>query len=162
MAGTGTVQKRRLTDYPGSACHEAIVQLNTVESVVHTDIEDLAAGADITARAFWSPRVASYILGARVIFQGATTGVDGSNTLVIDLTNATQGVTIGTLTRTATNTANSTASLTLTAAYQDVAADDVICFAVTQGATADAGKMRLQVTYRNHEQVGEADGTAIS
>lgn len=162
MAGTGTVQKRRITAYPGSAEREAIVQLNGLRQTVTYWVEDLSAGADFTARAIWSPSVACYITAVKVIWAAATVGVDGSNTLVIDLANATQSNAIGTLSRTSTNSANTTSSLTLTAANQDIAADDVVTLAVTQGATANAGIFGIQIEYRSFEQIGNAAGTAFT
>lgn len=162
MAGTGTVQKRRVTSYPGSAEYEALIQQNgTVQTLLY-QVEDLGAGVDFTARIIWSPSVASYITAIKVLFYAATASVDVSNTFVVTVANATSAVTIGTLTKTTTSTANTAASLTLTAANQDVAASDVITLAVTQGATANAGTFGIQIEYRSFEQVGDAAGTAIT
>lgn len=162
MAGTGTVQKTRCTSYPGSSEREAIKQLNGLTQMLTYQVEDLSAGSDFTARIIWSPSVACYITAIKVLWYAATVGVDGSNTLVIDVANATQSVTIGTLSRTATNTANTASSLTLTEANQDVAASDVVTLAVTQGATANAGTFGIQIEYRSFEQIGDAAGTAIT
>ena len=116
MAGTGTVQKRRVASYPGSAEYEALIQHNgTVQTLLY-QVEDLGAGVDFTARIIWSPSVASYITAIKVLFYAATASVDGSNTFVVTVANATQAVTIGTLTKTATSTANTAEALTLTAA----------------------------------------------
>ena len=159
----GDILKVAESHFPTSAVGQTIREFNKVRETIFVDVENLGAGADITARAFWSPDRACYIKDIRIIWQAATVGVDGSNTLVVDVANATQsGVVIGTVSRTATNTANTSTSLTLTAANCDVAANDVITFAVTQGASADAGIFRIQVTYLANAQLGNGAGTVLS
>lgn len=166
MAGTTT--KSRPQFYKGTDVADLVVQFNkviddlaTVRSGVRTPVRYEAdpgsAGTDITARAILVAPVALTILDSvKVVCTEATVGVDGSNTLVLTLRNITEAVDIATITRTATNSANDVLSLTLTAANADVAANDVLGVTVTQGATADAGRLMFQFEY----QLQSADATA--
>lgn len=113
-----------------------------------TRVEDLSAGADITARAFFRAKYPIEVLEAEILPEAVSAGVDGSNTLAVTLRNITEGVDIATVTRTTDLAANTPVALTVTAANADVAADDVLGIVVTQGATANAGRFILQVTYR--------------
>jgi hypothetical protein len=113
--------------------------------VVAYDIEDLAAGADIAARAIYSaPRASTVVDSVRVIAEAVSSGVDSGNTIVVTLRNITEGVNVASLTRTADLAANTAYTLTLDAANADIAASDVLGIVVTNGAAADPGKMILQ------------------
>lgn len=111
-----------------------------------TEIENLAAGADISTRAFFRVPQACVVTSAYLVNkETASTGVDGSNTLVVLLANATGPATIATLTKTSDVTANSATSLgSLT--NTSLAAGDIVTVAVTDGATADPGPFVVEVS----------------
>lgn len=112
-------------------------------------VENLAAGADLTARAFFKAPVALTILDSvNVIPEAASTGIDGSNTLVLTLRNITESVDIATTTRTIDLAANAPVSLTLAAANADITSGDVLGLVVTQGAAADAGTFLFQFSFQ--------------
>jgi hypothetical protein len=111
-------------------------------------VENLAAGADITERAFWRAPYPVQVYQVQVLPIAASVGVDGSNTVLVTLRNITQGVDIATVTSTSNYVANTPISLTITAANADVAADDVLGIVVTQGATADTAGFVVQADYR--------------
>lgn len=111
-------------------------------------IEDLGAGVDITDRGVFAAPYPLSVLEAKVVPYAASAGVDGSNTVVVDLKNLTATETIGTVTSTSNYAAATPVDLTLTAANVDVAANAVLGFSVTQGATANTAGMVLQVSYR--------------
>lgn len=129
--------------------------------LVTHEVDPGSAGTDISARAVFVAPVALTILDSvKVIATEATVGVDGSNTLILTLRNITEGVDIATVTRTATNSANDVIALTLAAANADVAASDVLGLTVTQGATADAGRLVFQFEYQPQTADAAADLTA--
>ena len=109
------------------------------------EIENLAANADIGTRAFFRVPFACTVTGAHLVNkETASTGVDGTNTLVALLANATGAATIATLTQTtnlSANTATSLGTLTNTA----IAAGDLLTIAITNGTNADPGPMVVQV-----------------
>lgn len=111
-------------------------------------VADLAAGADITARAEFVCPFPLEILEAKIVPIAVSAGVDGSNTVAVTLTNITASATIATLTSTADYAANTPLALTLTAANVNCAGDDVLGIVVTQGATADTAGFYVQVFYR--------------
>lgn len=120
---------------------------NQIKTVVHA-VENLAAGADIAARAIHSFESEGWIVAARVVNQAtAAAGIDGSNTCVVTL--ATGAGTVATETFDATTTfpaANSSASLGVIS-NSHAAAASVITLAVTNGATADPGPFVVEVDY---------------
>lgn len=121
-------------------------------SGVHTAsirMEDLGAGADITARAFFRAKYPIEWLEAEILPEAVSAGIDSGNTLVVTLRNITAAVDIATLTQTTDLAANTPVALTLstTAANLKSAADDVMGIVVTQGATANAPIFWLQGTY---------------
>lgn len=115
-------------------------------------VADLAAGADITARAEFVCPFPLTILEAKIIPIAASTAVDGSNTVAVVLSNITGSATIADLTSTTNYVANTPLTMTLTAANVHCAADDVLGIAVTQGATADTAGFYVQVIYRPRTQ----------
>ena len=155
MAGT-LVRRRGGLGLSESVSRELVIQHNKLVDDVETlrggaiqlvqyEIEDLAAGADIAARAIYlAPRACTVLNSVRAVYTAASVGVDGSNTTVITLRNITEGVDVASVTKTATTAANAVESLTLTAANADIAASDVLGVVVTNGATADTPKITLQ------------------
>lgn len=107
-------------------------------------VEDLAAGVDITARAFFQAKEALEVLTAAIVPEAASVGVDGANTLVVTLRNITQAKDIATVTRTTDLVANTPVALAVTLANAKVTKEDVLGLVVTQGATANAGTFVLQ------------------
>jgi hypothetical protein len=124
-------------------------------------IEDLGAGADITARAIMvMPRASTVLDSVRVVHQTASAAVDGSNTLIITLRNITEGADVASVTKTATTSANGVDTLALVAAAADIAANDVLGLVVTQGASSDAGIMHLQFEFQ--PQTIDASGDMVA
>ncbi len=111
-------------------------------------IEDLAAGVDIAARVIHrgEPGRDTVIRSGRLIFEVATVGVDGGNTLQIIA--ATPGGTVLDSTVLAANQAAGTVLLlTFTAANALLTSAQNLTLSVTQGANADAGRMILEVSF---------------
>lgn len=170
MAGTTT--NSRHVVHRGAAQRDVVVQFNKAVDDLEAlragtrilfrhEVDPGAAGVDITARAVFVAPVALTVLDTvKVIFTEASVGVDGSNTLILALRNITEGVDIATVTRSATNSANDVVALTLAGANADVAANDVLGITVTQGATADAGRLTFQFEYRPQTIDAAADLTA--
>ncbi|MHB1310634.1 MAG: hypothetical protein ACYC3L_01365 [Gemmatimonadaceae bacterium] len=170
MAGTTTTSKQ--TQKIGADVGQLVVQHNTlvddVEAVraaqrilCHYEVDPGTAGTDVTARAiFVAPAALTIIDSVKVIATEATVGVDVGNTLILTLRNITEGVDVATVTRSATNSANDVIALTLTAANADIASGDVLGVTVTQGATADAGRLMFQFEYQRQTVDAAADLTA--
>lgn len=183
MAGT-TTKSRENHGLAGGTDRDVIVEHNKLvddvelvragaRQVVSYDIEDLAAGADIAARAiFIAPRASTVLDTVKCIYTAASAAVDGSNTTVVTLRNITEAANIASMTLTATTSANAVESLTLTAANADIAANDVLGVVVTNGATADTPAMILQFELQPQTidaagdmtaaKIGNMAGTAIS
>lgn len=110
--------------------------------------EDLGAGADIVDRAiFASIGAITTIVFARYIPQANSVGVDGANTLTIAIRNITQGTDLATVTLTANVTVN--VPVTVTATGNLIAANDIIGYSITQGATANVGTGVVMLVVRN-------------
>lgn len=131
--------------------NKVITDLETLRAagviVVSYEVEDLGVGADIAAGnprdIFVNPLGQLTCIQANVCFTDATTGVDGSNTLVIDVFRS-GGLDVS-LTRTTNAGASDIAAMTITTAT--LAAGGVVSLAVTQGATADAGRFRVELIF---------------
>lgn len=162
----GSVLRTTPTAFPASDVGALIREFNLLADVTLLPVEDLAAGADIAARALFKvpARCTSgiFVIEADAIHQANSVGVDGSNTAIITLRNITQGVDIATVTLTANVTANNRSALTITAANADAAANDIIGIVVTQGATANMGALTIQMTWVSHDRIGRGDGVAFS
>ncbi len=118
-----------------------------VKTVSHA-VENLAAGADIAARAIHAFDQDAWIASARVINQAsAAAGIDGSNTCVVLLATGAGTVATetfdGTTTFPAANTAQDLGALSNT----HVAAGDVLTMSVTNGPTADPGPFVVEIDY---------------
>lgn len=118
-----------------------------VKTVVHA-VENLAAGADIAARAIHAFDSDGWIIGARVVNQAtAAAGIDASNTCVVAV--AINAGTVASLTFDATTTfpaANAVKDLGAVA-NTHAAAGNVLTLAVTNGATADPGSFIVEIDY---------------
>jgi enoyl-CoA hydratase/carnithine racemase len=182
MAGTTTTSRR--TQRKTSDMNDMLVQFNKAVddlealraasvSVFNYKVENLSAGADITARAFFVAPVALTVLDSvKIIPEAASTGVDSGNSLIVTLRNITEGADVATITRTTDLAANTPVALTLAAAAADIAASDVLGLVVTQGAAADASTFVLQFSFQRQSvdaagdmtaaKVGDLTGTAIT
>lgn len=131
--------------------NEIILRLDPGGSLVKTvqhAVENLAADADIAARAIHSFQQPGWIVAARVVNQAtAASGIDNSNTCVITL-----AIDAGTV---VTETFNATTTFPGTNASKDLgtignthaSAGDVLTLAVTNGTTADPGPFLIEVDY---------------
>lgn len=127
--------------------------LSATRTIVHR-VENLAAGADFTQRAIFRCPFPVELVEAIVLPEANSAGVDGSNTVVVDVTNITGSVTMATVTSTTNYAANTPVTIAITAANRYGAGDDVIGLAVTQGATADTNGFTVQLTFAIRTLVG--------
>lgn len=187
MAGTTTSSRRTQvagSEVGGGPLNDLTVNHNLLVDDVGTlragirnlhrhEVDPGTAGTDISARAvFVAPYALTVLDSVKVICTEAVVGVDGSNTLVLTLRNITATEDIATLTRTDVNSANDVLALTLTAANADVASGAVLGLTVTQGATADAGRLVFQFETQPQTidaaadllaaKIGDSAGTAIT
>ena len=133
------------------ATNEIILRIDPnrllIKTVTHA-VEDLAANADIAARAIHAFKKEGWIVGARVTNQAtAAAGIDGSNTCVVTL--AIDAGTVVAETFDATTTfPGANAQETLGAlANTHANAGDILTLAVTNGTTADPGPFLIEVDY---------------
>ena len=107
------------------------------EGVMQYQVEDLAAGADITARPILSRAYDFTFSKASILLEGASAGIDDANTCVITLANqAAQTIvtkTYNTATQPTASDYNDLGALSITS----IVAGDIITLTVTQGATAN-------------------------
>jgi hypothetical protein len=149
FTGAGNSYLGTVQEVPASG--EIILRIDPqrmrIKTVVHV-VEDLAAGADIAARAIHSFDSSGWIVSARAVNQAtAAAGIDNSNTCVVALT--TDAGTVVSATFNATNTfpgANAKKDLgALSNTF--AAAGYVMTLAVTNGATANPGPFIVEVDY---------------
>ena len=170
MAGTA-IKTHQFHGMPDSAQRNLVIQHNNVITDLetlrvasrfrfHYLVEDLAAGADIAARAVTIMDAAGTIESVKVLQEANSAGVDGSNTVVLALRNITEGVDIATTTLTADVTGNTASTLTITGSNADVASNDILGIVVTQGATANCGKMTFVVV--GHYQTVDAAADLVA
>lgn len=118
-----------------------------VKTVSHA-VEDLAAGADIAARAIHAFDQDAWIASARVVNQAsAAAGIDGGNTCVVALASGAGTVVTETFDGTTTFPAANTAQDLGALSNAHVAAGDVLTLAVTNGATANPGPFVVEVDF---------------
>jgi len=123
---------------PGRKLVKTVIQL----------VEDLAAGADIAARAIHGFDADAWIVSARVVNQATTaTGIDAGNTCVVALAVTAGSVASKTYTNTVVFPAANTQDSLGTITNHHVPKGDVMTLAVTQGATANAGPFLVEVDY---------------
>ncbi|MBI1825874.1 MAG: hypothetical protein HY287_05875 [Planctomycetes bacterium] len=140
----GTVQ-----DVP--ATNEIILRIDPprakIKTVTHV-VEDLAAGADIAARAIHHFGAAGWLVAARVVNQStAAAGIDNSNTCVVAIaTDA--GTVVSTTFNVTTAFPTSNARFDMGAlSNAQVRANYIMTLAVTNGATANPGPFLVEVDY---------------
>lgn len=119
------------------------------------ELEDLAAGADISARPIFAlPTNGGEILAARFLPQGASAGVDNSNTAVIALKDGDGNTIVSKTYNTATQPPASgvTGDLgTISTTHGILTAWEVVTLSVTQGATADLPSGMILIEYVTYE-----------
>ncbi len=133
------------------ATNEIILRIDPnrllIKTVTHA-VEDLAANADIAARAVHAFDMNGWIVSARVVNQAtAAAGIDGSNTCVVTL-----AIDAGTV---VTETFDATTTFPSANTEQDLgaitnghaSAGDVLTLAVTNGTTADPGPFLVEIDY---------------
>lgn len=131
--------------------NEIILRLDTtrakVKTVTHA-VEDLAAGADIAARAIHVFEKEGWIVSARVVNQAtAAAGIDNSNTCVVAVNAGGSAAASKTFDATTTFPSANAVSDMGTISNAHVAAGGVMTLAVTNGATADPGPFVVEVDY---------------
>ncbi len=132
--------------------------------------EDLSADADISARPIWVAPAAVTVTSVVYLPRANSTGVDGSNTVVVTLRNITASANVASITRTTNFAAGTPVTVTLSTAA--VAASDVLGITVTQGTNADVAQGILLVHYQRQTvdaagdmtaaKIGDSAGTALS
>jgi len=149
LTGAGNSYVGTIVDYVSSGV--ALVRIDPQRRAVKTVIqlvEDLAAGADIAARALHSVDQDSWIVAARIANQATTaTGIDASNTCVVALANAAGAVASKTYTNTVVFPAANAQDSLGTITNPHCPKGDVLTLAVTQGATANAGPFLVEVDF---------------
>ncbi|HNQ21679.1 MAG TPA: hypothetical protein PKK06_01145 [Phycisphaerae bacterium] len=133
------------------AAGEIILRIDPLRRMVKTvthAVEDLAAGADIAARAIHHFSQEGWLVAARVVNQAtAATGIDAGNTCIVAL--VLDGDMVATVTFngvTAFPNANTERTLG-TISPARAAAGAVLKLAVTNGTTANPGPFLLEVDY---------------
>lgn len=182
MAGT-TLKRHSHYGMVESPTRDLVIQHNAVVTDLETlraasrfrfqyMVEDLGAGADISARAFTIMEAAATIESVKAVHEANSAGIDGSNTMVLTLRNITEGVDVASVTVTADVTGNTASTLAITAGNADIAANDILGVVVTNGAAANPGKINFVVV--GHYQtvdaaadmtaaaIGDASGTAVT
>jgi hypothetical protein len=119
--------------------------------ILNYQIEDLAANADIADRPIFEVPAGfvATVTGAVIISQGTAAGVDGSNTCVVKLTDATNTIVEYTMDGDPAFPADgASASLgTPDETHKVMAAGEKLEVSVTNGTTANPPAFMLQVTY---------------
>lgn len=133
------------------AAGEVIVRIDPllarVKTVTHS-VEDLAAGADIAARAIHHFNSPAWLVAARVVNQGtAAAGIDNANTCVVAIATDAGSVISTTFNATTTfPTANTRLDMG-TLNNTPVRAGFIMTLAVTNGTTANPGSFLVEIDY---------------
>jgi hypothetical protein len=150
FSGNGNSYVGVVQDVP--AADSIILRIDPFRTLVKTithAVENLAAGADIAARAIHTFANAAWITAVRVVNQAsAAAGIDASNTTVVTVAYV-GGDDVATATFNnvlAFPLANVAYNMTLSAATKS-AAGNVLGLAVTNGAAADPGPFLVEVDY---------------
>jgi hypothetical protein len=118
-----------------------------VKTITHA-VEDLAAGADIAARAVHAFGAEAWVVGARVVNQAtAAAGIDDGNTCVVTLAGDAGTIATETFDSTTTFPAANTAHAMAGLVNTHIPQGDVMTLSVTNGATADPGPFVVEVDY---------------
>lgn len=119
--------------------------------ILSYQVEDLAAGGDITDRVIFSAPtgIDATLVSASIIPQGDDAGIDDTNTCVIKLSDGTNTIVEKTYnTGTAFPNAGAEGSLgTLAADYKGLAQGEKLYLSVTNGTLANPPAFMLQVVY---------------
>lgn len=122
-------------------------QRRMVKTIVHA-VEDLAANADIAARAVHTFDGEGWIVAARVVNQAsAAAGIDAGNTCVVTLATGAGTVVTKTYNDSVTFPAANSADDLGALSNAHAAAGAVLTLAVTNGTTADPGPFLVEVDY---------------
>jgi hypothetical protein len=149
FTGAGNSYVGIVQDVPasGSIILRSDPQRSNIKTITHA-VEDLAAGADIAARAIHAFDAAGWLVSARVVNQAtAAVGIDNANTCVIALTTDAGAVVSATFN--ATNTFPSANAKKDLGALSNPGAPAgyVMSLAVTNGTTANPGPFLVEVDY---------------
>ena len=118
-----------------------------IKTVLHA-VEDLAAGADVAARAMHAFDGDARIVGARIVNQAtAAAGIDNGNTCVVTLATGAGTVASETFDSTTVFPAANTDHDLGVVSNAHVGAGEVLTVAVTNGATANPGPFLVAVDY---------------
>jgi len=118
-----------------------------IKTITHA-VEDLAAGADIPARAVHGFDGEGWIVAARVVNQAtAAAGIDNANTCVVALTTGAGSVVSATFDATNSFPPANTDKDLGAVSNAHVSAGEVMTVAVTNGVTADLGPFLVEVDY---------------
>ena len=110
------------------------------------ELPDLAAGVDIAAEVVYEADQNIAIRGARWIFREGTVGVDGANTLQFTASSP-SGIFSDTGVLVANEPAARVLNPALTGANIGLNPGQNITISITQGATANIGRMALEITF---------------
>ena len=149
FTGAGNSYVGVVQDVPSS--NEVILRIDPqrakVKTITHT-VEDLAAGADIAARAIHHFGVAGWLVAARVVNQTtAAAGIDNGKTCVVAIVTDAGAVASTTFNATTTfPTVNTRFDMGALSNIQ-VRANYIMTLAVTNGATANPGPFLVEVDY---------------
>ena len=118
-----------------------------VKTITHA-VENLAAGADIAARAVHRFDRDAWVVGARIVNQAtASAGIDDSNTCVVTLATGAGTVATDTFDSTTTFPTTNTSADLGAISNAHAAAGSVLTLAVTNGAAADPGGFLVEIDY---------------
>jgi hypothetical protein len=149
LVGLGNSYVGVVQDFVSSGV--AIVRIDPTRKLVKTithAVENLAANADIAARAIHNFDQDAWLFAARVVNQAsAPAGIDGSNTCVVALANAAGAVAGETFDGTPVFPAANTVASLGTITNPHCPKGDVLTLAVTNGTTADPGPFLVEVDY---------------
>jgi len=161
---TDAVETAKIKDLAVTTAKIALVsvgkaQLNVAQTKKQftIPIEDLAQAADFTDRAeFVVPTDGVVITKVGICTKDpGSAGIDGSNTVVIDVKNKTAVTTITTITiitDIGVNVFNDSSFFSATLNNQTLSADDVITIAVTQGTNANMGPFLIILEFTQTDQ----------
>lgn len=133
------------------AADEVIVRVDPLRRQIKTvtfEVSDLAAGADLAARAIHAFAAEAWIVGARVINAAtAAAGIDNANTCVVQLAINAGAVASATFNASVAFPAPNTAHSLGAISNGHAQAGDILTLAVTNGATANPGPFQVGVDY---------------
>lgn len=118
-----------------------------VKTITHA-VEDLAANADIAARAIHAFTAAAWVVSARVVNQAdAAAGIDASNTCTVTIKNGASTVVVEVFDDVTTFPAANAQQTLGTVANQRAAKGDELTLTVLNGTNADPGPFLVEIDY---------------